>query len=87
MNANIRVAARSDVNLMHANNLAVVFSPTIMRDMTGARQISDMQATNMCIKFLIDNANILFGKHNPSLSLDRSGNAMPNLSRIIDHRI
>lgn len=87
LNTNIRVVARSDVNLMHANNLAVVFSPTIMRDMTGARQISDMQATNMCIKFLIDNANILFGKRNPSLSLDRSGDAMPNFPRIIDHRI
>jgi hypothetical protein len=87
MNTNIRVVARCDVNLMHANNLAVVFSPTIMRDMTGARQISDMQVTNMCIKFLIDNANILFGKRNPSLSLDRSSDAMPNLSRSIDHRI
>ena len=85
--ANIRVVARSDVNLMHANNLAVVLSPSIMRDMTGARQISDMQATSSCVKFLIVNANVLFGSRKPSLSLDQSGEVMSNLSRIIDHRI
>jgi RhoGAP domain len=69
-----RVVERSDINLMHANNLAVVFSPTVMRDMTGARQITDMQATNMCVKFLIENANALFNINKISLSIDRSDN-------------
>jgi Rho-type GTPase-activating protein 1/2 len=82
--ANIRVVEKSDVNLMPANNLAVVFSPTIMRDMTGARQISDMQATNICVKFLIENAKALFATQKRSLSVDKSGDGVP---RIIDHRI
>jgi Rho-type GTPase-activating protein 1/2 len=82
--SNCRVVERSDVNLMHANNLAVVFSPTIMRDMTGARQIADIQATNMCVKFLIENANALFKSPKKSISLDRSGES---IARKIDNRI
>jgi len=85
-----RVVDKSDVNLMHASNLAVVFSPTLMRDMTGARQISDMQATSTCVKLLIENANALFlpQPHKKSFSLDtRSGDSITGLSRIIDHRI
>jgi hypothetical protein len=87
---NIRVVEKSDVNLMHANNLAVVFSPTVMRDLTGARQISDMQATNLCVKFLIDNATVLFSPAKRSVSLDRNGHgAQDSIStlRIIDNRI
>lgn len=72
---------------MHANNLAVVFSPTIMRDQTGARQISDMQATNMCVKFLIEHANSLFAPRKVSVTADRSGDGPASLSRFIDHRI
>jgi len=74
------------VNLMHANNLAVVFSPTIMRDITGARQIADMQATNACVKFLIENATILFPISKKSLSSDRS-EGVSGVPRIIDNRI
>lgn len=74
----------SDVNLMHANNLAVVFSPTIMRDMTGTRQISDMQATNICVKFLIEHAKELFL---PRKLSDRSGDSVGGQPRIIDRRI
>jgi len=69
---NIRIVARSDVNLMSAQNLAVVFSPTIMRDKDGTRQIMDMQATGACVKFLIEHANALFTMRKPSLSIDRS---------------
>ena len=74
---------------MHANNLAVVFSPTLMRDMTGARQIADMQTTNMCVKFLIENANVLFGTRKQSISLERAGtqDSVTSIPRIIDNRI
>ena len=78
---------KSDVNLMNANNLAVVFSPTIMRDMTGARQISDMQATNLCIKFLIEHAKALFPSRKISVTVDRSCDGVASLSRNLDRRI
>jgi hypothetical protein len=68
---------------MHANNLAVVFSPTIMRDATGERQILDISATNMCVKFLVENAIALFGGGRKS-SLERS--ASP-IQRKLDNRI
>jgi hypothetical protein len=61
------------VNLMHANNLAVVFSPTVMRDVTGARQIADMQGTNLCIRFLIENTKVLFNSQDLVLSNERNG--------------
>jgi hypothetical protein len=64
--------AKSDVNLMSAQNLAVVFSPTIMRDKDGTRQIVDMQATSTCVKFLIEHANGLFSSRKLSASIDRS---------------
>jgi len=79
------VVAKSDINLMHANNLAVIFSPTIMRDMTGARQISDMQATNICVKFLVENAAALFAIHKISVTIERSGDTIT--PRIIERRI
>jgi Rho-type GTPase-activating protein 1/2 len=75
-----RVVDKSDVNLMPASNLAVVFSPTIMRDATGARQISDMSATNICVKFLIENAYTLF----PAKS---SADRVDGVPRQIDNRI
>lgn len=76
---NVRIVAKSDVNLMTSQNLAVVFSPTIMRDKDGSRQIVDMQSTCACTKFLIDHANTLFSTHKSSLSIDRSleANAIP----------
>ena len=76
---------QSDINLMHAKNLAVVFSPTLMRDMTGARQITDMQATNLCVKFLIENAKALFTPAKVSLAIDRSNNGIS--ARLVDRRI
>jgi acid phosphatase family membrane protein YuiD len=77
---------KSDENLMHANNLAVVFSPTIMRDATGTRQIADMQPTNACVKFLIENAYDLFPQSKKSISGDRS-EGVTGVPRIIDNRI
>jgi len=85
-----RVVDKSDVNLMHANNLAVVFSPTLMRDQTGARQIADMNSTNQCVKFLIENAVILFTTGKPTLqTIEKSATneSILGLSRIMDNRI
>ena len=45
---------------MHSKNLGVVFAPTIMRDRTGSRDMVDMQAKNICVKFLIDHVEALF---------------------------
>jgi hypothetical protein len=87
---NSRVVERSDVNLMHANNLAVVFSPTLMRDQTGARQIADMASTNQCVKFLIENAVTLFTSEKLTLQpIEKSATneSILGLSRIIDNRI
>lgn len=70
------------MNLMHAKNLAVVFSPTIMRDVTEARQIADMEVTNACVKFLIENAYTLFNPPRNSLSsIDRSSETKGLLAR------
>jgi len=82
--ANVRIVDKSDVNLMNSQNLSVVFSPTIMRDKDGTRQIIDMQATTTCVKFLIDHANTLFSMHRPSISLDRSVEASAIPPRIRD---
>jgi hypothetical protein len=81
---NVRIVAKSDVNLMNAQNLSVVFSPTIMRDKDGSRQILDMQATTLCVKFLIEHANTLFSTHRPSVSLDRTVEASAIPARIRD---
>jgi hypothetical protein len=69
---------------MTAQNLSVVFSPTIMRDKDGSRQIVDMSATTTCVKFLIEHANTLFSTHRPSVSLDRTVEASAIPARIRD---
>jgi len=84
---NHRVAEKSDINLMHASNLAVVFSPTIMRDATGTRQITDMTATNSCVKFLIENAHALFPQSKKSVSSSDRSDGVTGVPRIIDNRI
>ncbi|KAG4303967.1 hypothetical protein PORY_002620 [Pneumocystis oryctolagi] len=55
-----RVANYSDKNLMSSKNLAVVFSPTLLRDESGARDIIDIQAKNIGIQYLLDNSNDIF---------------------------
>lgn len=45
---------------MSPKNLAVVFAPTIMRDTSLEREMTDMHAKNLAIQFVIENSNTIF---------------------------
>ncbi|GKT45582.1 putative rhomboid protein [Colletotrichum spaethianum] len=55
-----RVAQREPENLMSPKNLAVVFAPTIMRDTSLEREMTDMHAKNLAVQFVIENSNTIF---------------------------
>ncbi|PQK16752.1 hypothetical protein BB8028_0006g10710 [Beauveria bassiana] len=55
-----RVAQRESENLMSPKNLAVVFAPTIMRDLSIEREMLDMHAKNIAVQFVIENSHIIF---------------------------
>ncbi|XWW97822.1 hypothetical protein V2A60_005809 [Cordyceps javanica] len=55
-----RVAHREPENLMSPKNLAVVFAPTIMRDLSIEREMTDMHAKNIAVQFVIENSHIIF---------------------------
>ncbi|KAG9249294.1 hypothetical protein BJ878DRAFT_1691 [Calycina marina] len=55
-----RVAVRESENLMTPKNLAVVFAPTIMRDTSLEREMSDMHAKNNAVQFVIENSHEIF---------------------------
>ncbi|KAI0838914.1 RhoGAP-domain-containing protein [Hypoxylon sp. FL0890] len=55
-----RVAERERENLMTPKNLAVVFAPTIMRDHTIEREMTDMHAKNLVVQFIIENTHNIF---------------------------
>ncbi|EGS21502.1 GTPase-activating protein for-like protein [Thermochaetoides thermophila DSM 1495] len=57
-----RVASRENENLMSPKNLAVVFAPTIMRDHSLEREMTDMHAKNLAVQFLIEHSHIIFGE-------------------------
>jgi len=46
---------------MTPKNLAVVFAPTIMRDASIEREMTDMLAKNIAIQFVIENSHEIFG--------------------------
>ncbi|KAG5438435.1 hypothetical protein PCANB_002924 [Pneumocystis canis] len=56
-----RVIKYSNKNLMSSRNLAVVFSPTLLRDKSGTQDITDIQAKNIAMQYLFDNATNIFG--------------------------
>ncbi|EGY13766.1 rho-type GTPase-activating protein [Verticillium dahliae VdLs.17] len=55
-----RVAKREPENLMSPKNLAVVFAPTIMRDTSLEREMTDMHAKNLAVQFVIENSHTIF---------------------------
>ncbi|EPX74035.1 rho-type GTPase activating protein Rga4 [Schizosaccharomyces octosporus yFS286] len=55
-----KVAKYSSENLMNSKNLAVVFSPTLIRDPEHARDVTDMTIKNYALSFLIDYADEVF---------------------------
>lgn len=56
-----RVAVRESENLMSPKNLAVVFAPTIMRDHSLEREMTDMHVKNSAVQFVIENSHEIFG--------------------------
>lgn len=57
-----RIQDRKKENLMNAKNIAVVFAPTIMRDTDIEREMTDMQARNDVVEFVIEHSEEIFGQ-------------------------
>lgn len=56
------VGAITNEKQMSPKNLAVVFAPTIMRDRTIEREMTDMHAKNLAVQFIIENSHIIFSE-------------------------
>ncbi|KAK9464834.1 hypothetical protein V1512DRAFT_84194 [Lipomyces arxii] len=57
-----RVVAQCDQNLMTPLNLAVVFAPTLARDVTGEREMMDARKRSAAVQFMIENVDRVFAK-------------------------
>ncbi|KAF7793948.1 hypothetical protein EIP86_005072 [Pleurotus ostreatoroseus] len=57
-----RICEQSEVNLMHARNLGVVFGPTLMRSRDPNAEFADMAGKALTIEWLVENAQALFGE-------------------------
>lgn len=55
-----RVVSKKSVNLMTPKNIAVVFAPTIMRDLSLEREMTDMQARNDVVQFVVEHSEEIF---------------------------
>ncbi|EPQ56987.1 RhoGAP-domain-containing protein [Gloeophyllum trabeum ATCC 11539] len=55
-----RVMEHSEVNLMSARNIGVVFGPTLMRSSDPSAEFSDMGAKAMSVEWLVENAPAVF---------------------------
>lgn len=53
--------ALANISQMSPKNLAVVFAPTIMRDHSLEREMTDMHAKNSAVQFVIENTHEIFG--------------------------
>jgi hypothetical protein len=47
---------------MSPKNLAVVFAPSIMRDVSIEREMTDMHAKNLAVQFVLENSHIIFAE-------------------------
>lgn len=47
---------------MSPKNLAVVFAPTIMRDTSIEREMTDMHAKNVAVQYIIENSQKIFSE-------------------------
>ncbi len=45
---------------MPPKNLAVVFAPTLMRDLNIEREMTDMHAKNLAVQFMIEHSQTIF---------------------------
>jgi len=45
---------------MSPKNLAVVFAPTVMRDRSLEKEMTDMHAKNLSVQFIIEHTNDIF---------------------------
>jgi len=52
--------ANVDFPQMSPKNLAVVFAPTIMRDHSLEKEMTDMHAKNIAVQYLIENSHVIF---------------------------
>ncbi|KAL8835493.1 MAG: hypothetical protein Q9170_003295 [Blastenia crenularia] len=55
-----RVVEHERSNLMTSLNVAVVFAPTVMRPESVTREMSESQAKNQAVQFLIENCQAIF---------------------------
>ncbi|OBZ82737.1 putative Rho-type GTPase-activating protein 4 [Choanephora cucurbitarum] len=58
-----RVQERNQENLMTTKNLAMVFGPTLLRDVEASRDLIDMSYKNAIVEFLINYVDDLFCKN------------------------
>lgn len=47
---------------MSPKNLAVVFAPTIMRDHSLEKEMTDMHAKNLAVQYVIEHSDEIFGE-------------------------
>jgi len=47
---------------MSPKNLAVVFAPTLMRDNSIEKEMTDMHSKNNAVQFIIENSHTIFGE-------------------------
>ena len=78
-----RVVEHEAQNLMSSLNCAVVFAPTIMRPESITREMTDTQAKNSAVQFLIENCYAVFlGEERVSASAaSRAGAEFPDSAR------
>lgn len=55
-----RVVDHEKLNLMTSLNVAVVFAPTVMRPESLTREMTESQAKNQAVQFLIENCHGIF---------------------------